>query len=105
MKKMLAALLMVPSIASAEFMSGNTLLRDMNSSALDKMLALGYVLGVIDVFTNSTICPPPGINAGQVQDIVKKHLEDFPAIRHFSADSIIRNKLERIWPCAPTRGV
>ena len=105
MKKLIVSLLFVPTMASAEFLSGNSLLRDMKSDVMDQMLALGYVMGVIDVFTNSTICPPPGITAGQVKDIVQRHLEDNPGSRHFTADSLIRNKLERIWPCAKGRGV
>lgn len=105
MKKLIAALLMVPSIASAEFMSGNSLLRDLKGDALDQMIALGYVMGVMDVFTNATVCPPNGVTAGQVQDIIKKHLEESPGTRHYSADSLIRNKLERTWPCLRGKGV
>ena len=105
MKKLIAGLLMVPSIASAEFISGNDLLRDMRGDITSRALALGYVMGVIDVFTNSTICPPPGITAGQVKDIIQRHLEDNPGTRHYTADSLIRNRLEIIWPCLRGKGV
>ncbi len=104
MKKILAGLLVVPTMASAEFMSGNNLFRDMNGDVLDKMLALGYVMGVADTITNATVCPPDNITAGQVQDIIKRHLETNPAIRHYTADSIIKNKLEEVWPCRRGRG-
>jgi hypothetical protein len=104
MKKLIAGLLFVPAVAQAEFMSGNNLLSDMNGSNMRQMLALGYVMGVTDTFTTVTVCPPSGITSGQVQDIIKKHLEDNPASRHYTADSIIRNKLEAIWPCSRGRG-
>ena len=104
MKKILATLLFVPAMAQAEFMSGNSLLADMNGSNMRQMLALGYVMGVTDTFTTMTVCPPSGITSGQVQDIIKKHLEDNPASRHYTADSLIRNKLEAIWPCSRGRG-
>ncbi len=99
MKKLIAGLLFVPAMAQAEFMSGNSLLADMNGSEMKKMFALGYVIGVTDTFSNATVCPPENVTAGQVQDIIKKHLEDNPATRHYTADSIIRNKLEKVWPC------
>jgi hypothetical protein len=104
MKKILTGLLMVPTMASAEFMSGNNLLSDMNGDIVDQMIALGYVMGVSDVFTNGTVCPPNNVTAGQVKDIIKRHLEANPSIRHFTADSIIKNKLEETWPCRRGRG-
>jgi hypothetical protein len=104
MKKVIAALLFVPTIAHAEFMTGNDLLSDMNGSNSRQMLALGYVMGVTDTFNTLTVCPPNGITAGQVQDIIRKHLEENPSSRHFTADSIIRNKLEALWPCSRNRG-
>lgn len=104
MKKALAALLFAPAMSQAEFLSGNNLLSDMNGSNMRQMLAIGYVMGVTDVFTTATVCPPAGITSGQVHDTIKKHLEDNPSIRHFTADSIIRNKLEALWPCSRGRG-
>jgi hypothetical protein len=104
MKKIFIACLLVPTIANAEFLSGNRLLSDLNGTPMERMLALGYVMGVADTFTNSTVCPPDNVTAGQVQDIVKKHLEQNPASRHYTADSLIRNKLQEIWPCRSGRG-
>lgn len=104
MKKLLVSLLFVPAVANAEFMSGNQLLSDMNGTAMNQMLALGYIMGVSDTFTTITVCPPANVTAGQVQDIVRQHLEANPASRHFTADSLIKNKLEQIWPCRRGRG-
>lgn len=106
LRKTLAALLMVPSMAMAEFESGNTLLNQMQSSGVaEQMHALGYVKGVIDVYMNVTICPPNngvGITGAQVRDMIKNYLENNPAIRHKTAESIINDAFKKLWPC-PTR--
>ena len=99
MKKILAAFLFVPAMAQAEFVTGNTLYKDMQGDAIDQMMALGYVLGAADSAINVTVCTPPGIKAGQVYDIIKNFLEANPAIRHYSADIIIKTRLEALWPC------
>jgi hypothetical protein len=104
MKKLLVSLLFVPAVANAEFMSGNQLLSDMNGTSMNQMLALGYIMGVADTFNTITVCPPANVTAGQVQDIVRQHLEANPSKRHFTADSLIKNKLEEIWPCRRGRG-
>jgi hypothetical protein len=105
MKKIIACFLIAPSIASAEFMSGNDLLNDMNGSNVNKALALGYVIGVSDTLNKVIVCPPMNVTAGQTVDIIKKHLEDNPNIRHYSADSIVATKLGSIWPCQRGKGV
>jgi hypothetical protein len=99
MKKIIATLLFVPAMAQAEFMSGNTLLRDMKGDAMEQMMALGYVLGAADSAINVTVCTPPGIKAGQVYDMIKNFLESNPDIRHYSADIIVKSRLEAVWPC------
>ena len=99
MRRFLTALLFIPTIAQAEFMTGNTLLADMQGTAMKQMHALGYVLGAADSAINVTVCPPDGINAGQVYDIIRTFLESNPAIRHYSADLIVKTRLEAIWPC------
>jgi hypothetical protein len=105
MKKIIACFLIAPSIACAHFMSGNDLLRDMNGGSVNRGLALGYVLGVTDALYSIVVCPPTNITAGQLTDIIRKHLEDNPGSRHYSADSIIANKLTAMWPCQSGRGV
>jgi hypothetical protein len=99
MRKTLAALLFVPAMAQAEFVSGNDLLSRMKSDVMEQMYALGYVIGVADSAENITVCSPDNIKAGQVYDIIKNFLEANPAIRHHSADIIIKSRLEVIWPC------
>jgi hypothetical protein len=100
MRKLIATLLMVPSLAMAEFYTGNQLLTAMRSSStVDKSIALGYVLGVFDSNQGITHCPPANVTAGQVHDMVKLFLEQAPSIRNSTADVIIQAVLMESWPC------
>lgn len=101
MKAIIAATLLAVSVgAHAEFESGNTLLRDLNSqSSFVEGTARGFIIGVHDSFSGFGICTPVGIQAGQLYDIVRKHLQNNPEIRHFSAASIIFDKLSEVYPC------
>ena len=107
MRKLLATLLLVPAIAHAEFETGNSLLADIQSSSVgQRMHALGYIKGVADVYMHVTFCPPnggAGITAGQINDMVRNHLEMNPATRHKTAESLINGVLKSAWPC-PTNG-
>ena len=99
--KLAAIVLLTCSMAAhAEFKDGNTLLSDMNGSYGNQMNALGYVTGVADALMRITYCPPMTINAGQVNDMVKQYLEQFPANRHNTADRIIGHVLKSAWPCS-----
>jgi hypothetical protein len=105
MKKYIAVLLMVPTMAMAEFYSGNILLSKMRSgNAVDKSLALGYVLGVYDSFLNINHCPPPNVTAGQIHDMVQQALVEIPSIRNNTADVIVQGVLAAEWPCASRGG-
>ena len=102
MKKLLVALLMVPSMAHAEFVSGNDLLSRLKSSEyMDKMYGLGYVLGVFDAGQHIRHCAPNGngINAGQIQDMVQQYLEQNPSLRNMAADLLVTDAIRRVWPC------
>jgi hypothetical protein len=103
MKKLLVALLMVPTMAHAEFFTGNRLLEKLNSTEFgERMQALGYVQGVFDAGQYIKHCAPDnaGVTAGQAQDIVRNYLNQNPATRNFSADLLITDALKKIWPCA-----
>ena len=110
MKKLLIALLLVPSLVRAEFLTGNDLYQKLTStSVVDKMYALGYVVGVYDVNVHITICPRAEnvITAGQVQDITIQYLTLNPGQRHRNAEVLVRDALKQVWPCAnrqPGRG-
>lgn len=107
MRRFLAVLLFIPCLARAEFETGNSLLSRMQSTSVgERMHALGYIKGVVDVYLYVTICPPGGgdnVTAGQIQDMIRNYLENMPAIRHKTAESIINDALKKVWPC-PQRG-
>lgn len=108
MKKLIVGLLMVPAMAHAEFFTGNELLSKLQSrDAIDKIQALGYIQGVFDANMSITVCPPAGVTAGQVNDMIKNYLENIPATRNRTADRIIQDALKSVWPCQnrnPARG-
>ena len=85
--------------AQAEFKDGNKMLAQMNGDFGDRMLIMGYVTGVIDALSSVTICAPANRTAGQSVDMVKAYLENNPAIRHFSGDSIVNKLMSTMWPC------
>ena len=104
MRKWIAGLLIAPSVAMAEFWDGNSLLQRMNSdNAHERVQAMGYVMGVHDVFSKVSVCSPQNITVGQLRDLVKDYLERNPAIRHYSADSLAVNIMKQTWPC-PSKG-
>ncbi len=104
MKKLIVGLLFVPCMASAEFLDGNGLLSRMNDSeSIPRMVALGYVQGVADVYARVKVCAPQNVTAGQARDVVKQYLELNPERRHYSADSLVVNALAQVWPCANNR--
>lgn len=100
MKKLLLVAALMCGAAHAEFFTGNDLLGKLNGDFGDKMVAMGYVIGVFDTTRSEAHCPPENVTAGQVRDMVKNHLEAMPTIRHLSADVQVRYVLNRAWPCA-----
>jgi hypothetical protein len=104
MKKLIASLLFVPCMANAEFMSGNNLYSKMNGDFGEKMLALGFIQGVYDVYVSVTFCSPNNVTVGQVSDMVRSYFDNNPSIRHKTAESLINQALKQAWPCANNRG-
>ena len=104
MKKLFLLLAFVSASASAEFMDGNKLLDDMQSSDPgNRMFAMGYIAGVADAGRSTISCPSPNVTIGQMRDAVRQHLEATPTLRHYTADVIVNHVLGRAWPC-PKRG-
>lgn len=110
MKKLLIALLMVPAMARAEFWNGNDLYSKLSSNeTLERVQALGYVMGVYDAQVHIAFCPvtEQGINAGQVRDIVFQYLNVYPSQRHRQGYALIAEAFKAVWPCQnrnPGRG-
>jgi hypothetical protein len=108
MKKLIALCVALhATVAQAGFVSGNDLFKHLNDNTYYAQgYALGYILGVSDVFSGESHCLPQGVNAGQVRDVVKNFLEVTPEIRHRPADVIVYVILKSTWPCAnkPNKG-
>lgn len=100
MKRLLPIALLACASAHAEFYNGNDLLQKMNGDFGDRMISLGYIMGVFDAARGVEHCPPDNITAGQVRDMVKLHLDATPSTRHFVADLQVRYVLKQAWPCA-----
>lgn len=107
MRKLLAVILFSPTMALAEFETGNSLLADLRNttSSVSQMVALGYVKGVFDTMQHVTHCPPPNaaITAGQIADMARQYLESIPHLRHNSADSLLIELFKKAWPCSTNK--
>lgn len=100
MKKLLIALLMIPAVAYADFWSGNLLHQRLQSSeSSDRILALGYIMGISDAYDGSAHCSGQSVTAGQTRDVVKLYLEQNPAIRDLNASVIVMVALGQAFPC------
>ena len=100
MKKVMASLLFLPTMASAEFISGNMLHQRMQSSDhIDRAFAIGYVIGVADAGLNVLHCASNQVTSGQTRDVVKLYLEKNPSLRDTSADILVVAALSQAWPC------
>jgi hypothetical protein len=99
-KKLIAALLFIPTMANAEFVSGNELYADLTSEhTASRMYALGYLAGVSDAGHSLTHCIPSTVNLGQIQDMAINYLRKNADIRNLSADVLIGIMLLERWPC------
>ena len=102
MKKfILGATLALASVGSqAAFFDGNDLLQLLKSSdQLERAVGTGYVMGAVDVGRGVIICTPPNVTSGQLKDIVIDFLEKYPTVRHFTADEIIIQLGNNLFPC------
>jgi len=102
MKKWLVCLLFVPAMARAEFWTGNNLHDRLTSSEVsERIQALGYVMGVFDVYVNVTFCPgnQTGITAGQIRDMAAAWLAANPTQRNRNAEALVNEAFKQAWPC------
>ena len=109
MKKFIISTLIAMSsfAAKAEFMDGNMLYSRLTSSDVgDKLLGVGYVMGVTDTLMTIKVCPPANMIAKQAVkqavDMVVQFLERNPKSRTNTADVIVGHVLSTAWPCEPS---
>jgi Rap1a immunity proteins len=103
---LLAAGLLSPVSAysqeTAMFHSGNQLYKDCitQERSIQSDFCIGYLEGAVDAFSSDgTLCLPPNVAAGQVQDMVMSYLRAHPENRHYTASSIVRQVLEVSFSC------
>ena len=105
MRKLLVALLMAPAMAHAGFLTGNKLYDSLISDqTVERLYGLGYITGVHDALEGTNHCSPVNVTAGQVRDVVRRHLDQNPEFRNFDADILARVALAKAWPCANKSG-
>lgn len=105
MKSLTAALWIALSFsAQAEFWDGNILLERLTStSTYERGTAMGYVMGVHDTMQGVNHCPASNVQAGQVREMVLNYLNNVPAQRHKTADTIVLQVLRGAFPCTNSR--
>lgn len=105
MKKLFAALLIAASpavYAQAEFETVQSLYTQMNGNANDRLIAMGYIVGIHDALSGIAICSPDSITKGQLRDLIKLYLDNNPKLRASSselASKAVAQALAQIWPC------
>jgi len=104
-------LLFVPTVSMAAPLSGNDLHKQLERPIGEAPYLLGYgegfVAGIADALTGipkynrigSFCIPQKGVEYGQVVDVVKKYLEDTPERRHFYAFVLVKEALQKSFPC------
>lgn len=103
MKRFIAGLLLVPTMAHAQFWSGNMLLQRLQSTdASERILATGYIMGVSDTQQQVGHCSGAHVTVGQTRDVVKLYLEQNPSVRDMSADLLAAIALGLAFPCPKT---
>ena len=85
--------------AQAEFITGNTLLAEMNGTVMEQISAQSYVTGAADAIAGAFWCPNKYVTVKQAHDITKKWLEDMPQHRDNSASAFVRAALGQAFPC------
>lgn len=107
MKRLLIALTAALAFsAQAQFVTGNSLLSSLKSdSPGERIWALGYITGTLDVADGDVFCLPSGVEVGQMRDMVQYFLENKPAVRHHNAAALVGYLLEEAYPCKKGGGV
>ena len=96
---MAVVLVAMPYPAKA-IMTGNDLypnLQHAQNSIEYQSIAL-YVIGVADGGDKVYFDIPPGVNATQLTDIVKKYLQSYPQLRHLRASDIVIRAISKSFP-------
>jgi hypothetical protein len=100
MRWLLLVLMVSSSTAHAQFLTGNNLLSDLQSSeTVRRTFATGYIAGIADTLESITFCIPSGVNLGQLRDMTEQYLLRNSSIRNLAADVLVVGMLSQRWPC------
>jgi hypothetical protein len=79
----------------------------------DASRCIGYIRGLLDGVDARTqmppeylprlYCIPPGVQLGQIIDVVTQHLEKTPQTRHLFSQYLVVEALKNAFPCEPRR--
>jgi hypothetical protein len=99
------AAFLINTADAAQYMNGDDLLRNCDGNGIRYGLCLGYVEGVVDdadmvrLKSGRPECVPPGVEAGQLVDIVVNYLRENPARRKVAAGFSITDAIGAAWGC------
>lgn len=99
---LIVSLLMFSTFSNAQFYTGNDLKQKCAASSYtEDAICMGYVTGVYDILkAQGTICSSGGVTVGQLQEIIKKYLIQYPERLHFTAESLVRSSFRDAFPCS-----
>lgn len=102
MRALIAALLIWPVYANAQFMSGNEIYGECSNS--DRDFINGFTAGILDTIdtdnqTSLQVCTPEGVTIGQARDVMCQYLKNNPNSRNQAAASLGWVAFYDAWPC------
>ena len=101
MKALIASLMFVcTSVHAGIYENGNTLLKDIEGTEMNRIYAMGYIVGAADAYGGEALCVPQTVTKGQLNDIVHQFLRGAPQHRDLPADVLVLLALGEHWPCS-----
>lgn len=97
--KFLSILALFFSFSVSAGVTGADLHRLLNGDDEDKMGAIGYIIGVMDVLNGSKICPKPDATLEQAVALVRSTLQTSDKAKGAPALNVVAVVLSNAWPC------
>ncbi len=66
---------------------------------LNSAMAMGFIIGVHDVHQGTLVCAPADLKAGDLIEIVRKHLNSVSGKWNQSAHRLVTEALTSVFPC------
>lgn len=101
---------LVMLVEAGALQNGNGLLQACTSTPTLELACIEYVTGVADgaLITQApssrrTICIPPGVQLGQMKDVVVNDLRAHPEVRQNASGLLVLEALQRAFPCPASK--